>query len=362
MALTEAEELELLELEELEAKAAGMASAPTSAPTNTSPFPVDQGKKGYSSFAEMRSAGPHSPLDALKSFTSEMQNTGTKMAEAVGTKLSGTPLQGVAPYIGAGIGTTVAMAPDIISGAVGNVPAVKGLGLAPKLAKEAPSKVAKLAASGVEKVTGIEAEATLNLFKKPLELFLAPTKKQVNNAYAKSELKKAVKTIVDKAEEGTMTDGAYINRAKRTLVKRSPLVKEQAGDMLLKGRQALDAQIDSLKAKLTLNPKATAIRNKVKAKQEFREEINLALDQIAPQHRAADALAARQFAVDPFRQLTLPGKVAFTSPEGLLRAVPGLPSAVGLGLSAAGALGKGVSNLPRAGLMSTPFMLENTRK
>jgi hypothetical protein len=289
---------------------------------------------------------PYKALTAIGEKTNEVFDAaGEKTAEAIGG-------MGM-PKTGAVAGTTISMIPDAIGSFAGVGPASS--------VKAAPGvgRVAKLAASGVEKVTGIEADAVTKLFQKPLELFLAPTKKDVSIAYAKSELKKAVKTIVDKAEEGTMTDGAYVNRAKRALVKSSPVVKEQAGDMLLKGRQALDAQIDSLKAKLILNPKATATQNKIKAKQAFREEINLALDKIAPNHRAADAVNTRQSNVDPFRRLTLPGKISLNSTEGILRAVPGLPSAVGVAASTIGAAGKaagaGYRYTPKLSLITSPF-------
>lgn len=63
--------------------------------------------------------GPTSPSDVFKSFTNEMQDTGTKMAEGIGAKAAGTPLEGVAPYAGAAVGTTAAMFPDIIGNMVG---------------------------------------------------------------------------------------------------------------------------------------------------------------------------------------------------------------------------------------------------
>lgn len=83
-----------------------------SAPQNTSPFQADKGKL---TVAEQRKQGPINPSTEYNKFTSEMQNTGTEMAEKIGEKAAGTPLQRIAPYAGAAIGTTVAMAPDIIT-------------------------------------------------------------------------------------------------------------------------------------------------------------------------------------------------------------------------------------------------------
>jgi len=68
-----------------------------------------------------------SPVQEYKNFSNEMQQTGESIAEKVGEKTSGTPLEGAGPYIGAALGTTAAMGPDIIANQIGT-PAAKVMG------------------------------------------------------------------------------------------------------------------------------------------------------------------------------------------------------------------------------------------
>ncbi len=231
------------------------------------------------------------------------------------------------------------------------------------LASKAASKMGFAVAKGVEKAIGISADKIATVFKKPLELFLAPTSKDVAKAYSASELKAVEKTVAEIAEAGSATNAAVVKRAARTIVKQAPIDKLKTGKQLLDGRQALDAQIASLESKLaTAKEGRSALQRQISDKLALRQQFNFALDGIAPQHRAADAVFARQAGVEPFRSVTLPGKVSFTSPEGIARAIPGLPTAVGLGVSGLGAAykaGTGAANLvkraaPRM-LLSQPF-------
>lgn len=69
-------------------------------------------------FLGPKPTSPISPLDALKEFQDEAQHTGEEMAEKIGHKTAGTPLEKVGPYIGGAVGTAFAMVPDIIANQV----------------------------------------------------------------------------------------------------------------------------------------------------------------------------------------------------------------------------------------------------
>jgi hypothetical protein len=119
---------------------------------------------------------------------------------------------------------------------------------------------------------------------------------------------------------------------------------------ILEGRKALDKQIALIQNQVDASkgPGRSALVSALNAKLELRKTFNLALDQMVPKLRAADALASQRLKVAPFRNLTLPGKINFLSPEGLLRSVPGLPTALGVGISGLGAAAKGVGGAIQA--------------
>lgn len=243
--------------------------------------------------------------------------------------------------------TLAETAPNFVSkAAILTAGAGKALQMGAKAAAPIAKKVGTLAAEGVEKTVGINADKITNLFKKPLELIAAPTKKAVDRAYSGSELVKAEKTLEDVVNNGTASYGALVKKAGKSL-----LAGTADGPTLLKGRKALDKQIAGLESQIaTAGEGKSALKEALRDKLALRSEFNKALDVIAPKHRAADAMAARQMAVDPFRQIALPGKVNFTSPEGIARIVPGLPSVVGGAVSALG----GIVKMAEAGIKSSP--------
>lgn len=308
-----------------------------------------------------------SPLDAYRDFSNEMQASGEGIAEDMGRATAGTPLEKVGPYIGGAAGTVVSMAPEII----GNMVSGPGAGVAARrtalASAENPgllSKAGNLAARGIEKVVGIPADNITGLFNKPLELLMAPTKSKVSLAYGKSELAAAEKTLAEIVEQGTASYGAQVKRAGKMI-----LQGEKTAEMapqIVKGRKALDKQIAQLESQLnTAKTGKSALQDAIRSKFALRQEFNKVLDVLVPNFRQADALASRQAVVDPFRRMALPGKISITSPEGIARAIPGLPSAIGLGVSGAGAISKGMGLAAKYakpfGLVSTPAILNQAK-
>lgn len=120
-------EIDVPEGQDVEAAVAEVTgtAAPQSNPSaNTSPFPADKGKL---TVAEQRKQGPINPLTELKKFSGEMQNTGTEVAAKLDETTRGTIMEPVGRYGGAAVGTTIAMAPDIIGSMPGApIAAVKG--------------------------------------------------------------------------------------------------------------------------------------------------------------------------------------------------------------------------------------------
>ena len=221
----------------------------------------------------------------------------------------------------------------------------KGLQMASKvpLFQKGASAVGRGVAKTLQKTTGVNAENTRRLFNNPSELFNAPTKKVVSQAYAKSELPQVEQTLEDIVSSGTASYAGKIKLAGKKLLSGSENAKT-----LLEGRKALDKQIADIDVQIDA-AKGSARSALIDAKNDklnLRSEFNKRLDILAPKLRQADAVASRQLAVDPFRRVFLPGNSHFISPEGILRAVPGVPSAIGLGVSGAGGamklLGKAV--------------------
>lgn len=236
--------------------------------------------------------------------------------------------------------TLAEVAPSFVSRAAittaGAGAAAKGLASAPLFQKGAAA-LGKAGAGAIEKTTGIGADKVANLFKKPLELFAAPSSGEVRAAYAKSELPAVEQTLDDIVTQGTSGYAATVKRAGKAI-----LTGEQNPKTILDGRKALDKQLALLNNQIDAAKSGarSALIEARNAKLALRAEFNKALDILAPKLRAADRIASRQMAVAPFRELTLPGKINFFSPEGMLRAVPGLPTATGLGISAAGGAAK----------------------
>lgn len=325
MALTPEQELELLLLVEAENE---QPAAPKTLQEgakqvwDAAHVPAEKAEEGLQMMADMVPQPEPSgnlPMDIVKGTPSVLAKSGLETAAKV------------AP----GFISPVA----VIAGGAGK--------LAGGIAKTAPvQKLAKgvgnLVGKGIEKVTGINPESTAAVFKNPTKLVTAPTKAGVDKAYKASELNKATETIDDIVESATSGDAASLRRAGNILRKVSPADKVKAGQKLLEGRKAIDAQIEGLRQQglAAKGSGKSAIIQKLRAKYKMRSEINKALDDIAPKHRAADAVASQQAEVDTFRNLTLPGKINFTSPEGIMRAIPGLPSVAGGVIGAAGAAAK----------------------
>ncbi len=68
-----------------------------------------------------------SPAKVYSDFANQMQKNGESMAETIGQKTAGTPLEKVGPYIGGVVGTAAAMFPDIIANQV-MTPSAKVIG------------------------------------------------------------------------------------------------------------------------------------------------------------------------------------------------------------------------------------------
>lgn len=102
-------------------------STPQQQPIKREPIDWTKQPKQDIKLLPPKPAQPISPLKVLNQFSTEMQDTGTAVAETIGEKAVGTSFQRVAPYVGAAVGTTIAMAPDII-GSMPSAPyaAVKG--------------------------------------------------------------------------------------------------------------------------------------------------------------------------------------------------------------------------------------------
>lgn len=280
--------------------------------------PAEMAEKGFNELSNLvpqPEPTGNLPLDVLKGAPSALAKTALEGAGKISSSFI-TPEAAIGGAVGKGIGAVAKTAP------------------VQKLAKGAGNLVAK----GVEKFTGINPESTAAVFKNPTKLVTAPTKGAVEKAYANSELTKVTETIDDIVEAATSGDAASIRRAGNILRRASPADKIKAGQKLLEGRKALDAQIEGLRqqARAATGKGKSALIQKMRAKYTMRTKLNEALDDIAPKHRAADAVASQQAEVDTFRNLTLPGKVRFDSLEGVMRAVPGLPQVAGGVIGAAG--------------------------
>lgn len=233
-------------------------------------------------------------------------------------------------------GNVVKYSPDI---AMMTAPASPAILKDTKLAKGA----GRLFAGGIEKTIGIPAENVSTAFNKPTALFTAPTKGAVSKAYAQSELPDVVSNLDEIIKKGTQSASSFVKKGGQAVEDYVEGGQSRAKD-IFEARQALDKQIATLESQLTTAKRSGkgALRNSIEAKQRLRETFNLVLDKIAPKLRQADSMASERFGVSPFRDITLPGKISFTSPEGVLRAVPGLPTAVGSAISGAGAVTQAV--------------------
>lgn len=231
-----------------------------------------------------------------------------------------------------------------IEGVVGSAGQALGLGAEKALApiiKPAATAVGRSLAGGVEKLSGIPAESTINAFTKPLAILTAPTKKTVSKAYAASEFPEMTKSLDDILSEGTSSHAGKVKQGANAISSYVEKGIEQPSK-ILQGRKALDKQLAVLENQIDISkgPGRSALLQDKKAKLDLRATFNRALDAMAPKLRDADALASKNLEIAPFRNLTLPGKINVLSPEGVLRAVPGLPTAIGATVSTAGAITK----------------------
>ena len=219
---------------------------------------------------------------------------------------------------------------------------VKGVSKIPLVRKGAEA-LGRGAAGAIEKTTGISGDSVRSVFQKPLSLFTAPTKDEVSAAYSQSEIPSAASSAHEMISEGTGSHAAIVKRGGRMLKDYIETGNEDPRS-ILRGRKALDKQIGVLETQIDASRGAgrSALLHDKQAKLNLRSMFNRGLDKMAPRLREADAVASQILAVAPFRHLTLPGKINFLSPEGVMRAVPGLPTAVGLGVSGAGGVAKGV--------------------
>lgn len=213
------------------------------------------------------------------------------------------------------------------------------------IVKPTARAIGKGLAGGLEKITGISSQATESAFKNPLRLFTAPTKKTVEKAYEVSEFPSLIKNADEVIEAGTSSHAGVVKRGAKAIKKFIEEGSEHPKD-ILEGRKGLDKQIALLNNQIDTSkgPGKSALLQAKNAKLELRGMFNRALDKMAPKLREADKLASENLSIEPFRKVTLPGKINFMSPEGLLRGVPGLPTAIGATVSAAGAAKKAIAN------------------
>jgi hypothetical protein len=225
--------------------------------------------------------------------------------------------------------------------------ALGSLGEVPQI-QQAVGAIGKLGAKGIEAITGIPKENVVNLFKSPMRLFSAPTKSEVNSAYGSSELaNNAPKAIEDIVQEGTASSPALVRRAGKALLNPEADIANDPS-VFLEGRKAIDKELATIQSQLATAPagkSTSALTDAMARKVALREEFNNALDILAPEFRKADALASERYGVLPFRHVFLPGKINFISPTGMSRAIPGLPTAIGLSLSGLGLAAKGASKI-----------------
>jgi hypothetical protein len=237
------------------------------------------------------------------------------------------------PKTGATFGTAIATIPPMFQTAM--LPDVP----IPSFLSKGAGKFGKMLAGGLEKATGIPAENTANLFKKPMSLFTAPTQKEVSTAYSASEFPPdAVKSLEELIDKGTGGTARYVKRGSTEL---ENYVQNGTANSktILEARQALDKQIALLQNQKNIARRGTSkpIQNSIDDKVNLRKAFNSALDKLSPKLREADALASERFKISPFRDFSLPGKLNSFSPEGIARAVPGLPIVIGGAVSGSGA-------------------------
>ncbi|HUV26990.1 MAG TPA: hypothetical protein VMW34_06455 [Anaerolineales bacterium] len=214
-----------------------------------------------------------------------------------------------------------------------------------------PGPIKRALAGGLEKVTGIPSEAAINVYNKPLSLLKAPTQKKVASAYAKAEFQNIPSSVEDIISKGSISTKGFIKRGTNAIKEFIEKGTEKAKD-IFEARQALDKEIALLENQKKLakgGSKATLV-NAIEAKNKLRQTFNLALDKMAPKLREADRMASSRFKVAPFRDLSLPGNINLFSPKGILRAVPGAPTAIGAGVAALGTgakVLKGTAQIPK---------------
>ena len=259
-----------------------------------------------------------------------------------------------ASNVALGVGTSI-LAPRIANAPMEAV--TEGLNKTASILGKAGKFGGKILGDVVQKTAGIDSKNTQSLLNKPTSLFTAPTKADVSTAYSNTEIpQNIVKTTADIVDEGTSTYGKLIKRAGEILKS-----GENNPEAIVEGRKALDKQIAVLNNQIDLSKGSgrSALLQARNSKYALRDAFNEFLDKIAPNFRKADEVASKQLSVDSFRNVTLPGKINFLSPEGVMRGVPGLPMALGTGISGIGAAGKAITGATKmlgdAAEMATPI-------
>jgi hypothetical protein len=288
--------------------------------------------------------------------------TGQEAGAAVSEKLSEEIGKRGYPKTGAAIGTAAytiptaaqaMMTPDLpVPAWVGKAAGAVGRGGAKFLEKVLPS---------------IKAESTISAFTKPLSLFKAPYKKEVSEAYAKSEFPEIMEGFKEKADKALSGPAKFARKAVKEV--ENFMYGEKANPKtIIQGRQALQKQIADLTNKIE-NTKDMAAQSIFKTekylKTELYKDFNSVLDELVPKFRKADVIKTAQSAVEPFRKAFLPGQIRFT-PEGIARMAPGLPYGIGLGVSGAGGLAKATSGAikksPKIATVISEIMKKNRKK
>jgi hypothetical protein len=253
--------------------------------------------------------------------------------------------------------TLAQVAPGFVSrGAIATAGAAKGV----QAAGEIPGVSSGLGLAGrslaniMEKIIGIPAKNTEALFQNPSAMITAPTEAKVSAAYNASEVPGNITpTLENIVQDGTATSRSIVKRAGTSLLSDKPFT-EQDPEVFVKGRKALDKEIASIQSQITTagsGKSTSALQDLIHQKLALREQFNNALDIIAPNYRAADALATKNYDVAPFRSLTLPGKMNLFSPAGIARGVPILPQ-----VAAAGIGGLGLASQQAGNLIQNPLL------
>jgi hypothetical protein len=291
------------------------------------------------------------------------QGVGEQIGAIIGENAPTVAAQALSPGIGGPLAFMAQQAAE--TGKVSPIPmlsTVKAMAEIP-LFQKGMKAIGRGLSGGIEKTTGIPSEATETAFKKPTALFTAPNQKEVSAAYANSEFPEMTKDLHTMIQEGT---GSYAGTVKRGANALTGYVENGTKNpaAILEGRKGLDKQLALLQNQIDASrgPGRSALLSSREAKLTLRGMFNRALDKMSPKLREADALASERLGVAPFRNFTLPGKINFLSPEGIARAVPGLPTAIGLVVSGAGGAAKTAGGILNASPSINSMAIGNLTK